>query len=162
MALPFTIDGSTLDFRFQDANNDTQRVIVAVDLSTIGTADEFYYVVGVADVDTAASGTGWLYVNGTLVDGPTTSSGTINDWDGSDLAELGKGNNIPGANPFSPDAFTGDIAEFNYYGGELLDEAFVTMRFQEYAGAEIDDIELQGAITFPDRERSCRPVKRWN
>ena len=145
----FTISGSTLDFRFQDANSAAQRVIVSTDLSAIGTADQFFYVVGVADVDTGTGGTGWLYVNGTLVDGPTTSTGVINDWDGGDLAELGKGNNIPGANPFNPDAFTGDIAEFNYYGGELLDEDFISMRYLEYAGAEIDDIVLDPVVVFP-------------
>ena len=147
--IAFTMNGSTLDFRFQDANSATQRVIVSTDLSTIGAETDFYYVVGVVDVDTALAGTGWLYVNGVLVDGPTTSTGTINDWDGGDLAELGKGNNIPGGNPFNPAAFTGDIAEFNYYGGELLDAAFIQTRFQNYAGADLDSVGLATAINYP-------------
>ena len=134
----FTLTGSVLDFRFQDANADAQRVIISTDLADIGTEDDFYHVVGVCDVDTAAAGTGSLYVNGILVAGPTTSTGTINDWDGGDLAELGKGNNIPAGNPFNPDAFTGDIALFNYYGGRLLSEEVITDLYNGIAGAPVE------------------------
>ena len=139
-----TIDGSVVDFRFQDANSNTQRIIVSSDLATIGGATDFYHLVGLADVDAAASGTGSLYINGVLVDGPTTSTGTINDWDGGDLAELGKGNNIPGGNPFNPDAFTGDIAAFNYYGGELLTQAEITAAFRSFAVPEPSGTLLLG------------------
>ena len=72
-----TLVGSTVEFRFQDANSDAQRVIVSADLSALGPATDFYHVVGVCDVDTAGTGTGTLYVNGALADGPTTSAGTI-------------------------------------------------------------------------------------
>ncbi len=118
----FVLEGSVLDFRFQDANNDDQRVIASTDLSEIGGPDDFYHVVGVADVDSENTGTASIYVNGELRGEPVTSAGTINDWDGGDLAELGTGNNIPGGNPFEPDPFTGDIALFNYYEGILLSE----------------------------------------
>ena len=129
-----TLVGSTVEFRFQDANSDAQRVIVSADLSALGPATDFYHVVGVCDVDTAGTGTGTLYVNGALADGPTTSAGTINDWDGGDLAELGKGNNIPGGNPFNPAAFTGDIAVFSYYGGDLLNADIIESRYEEFSG----------------------------
>ena len=123
-----------MDFIFQDANSAAQRVIVSTDLSAIGSATDFFHVVGVCDVDSAAAGTGWLYVNGVLVDGPTTTTGTVNDWDGGDLAELGKGNNIPSANPFNPDAFTGDIAGFNYVAGQLLSALANERRYQDISG----------------------------
>ena len=156
----FTIAGSVLDFRFQDADSADQRLIVSADLATIGTAEDFYHVVGVADVDTADTGTASLYVNGALVAGPTTSIGTINDWDGGDLAELGKGNNIPGGNPFSPDAFTGDIALFNYYGARKLTEESIVEAYTNIAGnpAEFEitsiiynEIEQRIEITFNSR-----------
>lgn len=131
----FVLTDSELDFRFQDANNDDQRVIAAVDLSQIGTAADFYHVVGVADIESDTTGTATIYVNGQLQGEAVTSFGDINDWDGGDLAELGKGNNIPGGNPFSPDEFTGDIALFSYYQGVLLTAEQVTDLYQAQSGA---------------------------
>ena len=130
----FVLEDGMLDFRFQDANNDDQRVIAATDLTKLGSENDFFHVVGVADVDSEASGTAWLYVNGELQGDPVTSPGTINDWDGGDLAELGKGNNIPGANPFDPDPFTGDIAIFNFYEGLLLSPEQIEDLFENVAG----------------------------
>ncbi len=130
----FVLTGSVLDFRFQDAPNADQRVTISTDLANIGTASDFYHVVATADVDTALSGTGSLYVNGVLVAGPTTSTGTINDWDGGDLTEFGKGANIPGGN-IGAAAFTGDLALFNYFGGRILTELQITDAFNEVSGA---------------------------
>ena len=129
-----TITGSVLDFRFQDAANTAQRLIISKDLAPIGPATDFYHVVCLADVDTAATGTAHIYVNGQLAAGPTTSTGTINDWDGGDLAELGKGANIPGSTTFAHTAFTGDIALFNYYGNRLLSEQQITDAYARIAG----------------------------
>ena len=160
----FVLNGSTLDFRFQDADLDAQRVTVSTDLANIGTAAEFYHVVGVADINTAAAGTATLYVNGQLVDGPTTSTGTINDWDGGDLAELGKGGNIPNGNPSGAVGFTGDIALFNYYGARALNQEGVTELFNNVGGTEFEprvasvfynDTENRLEITFtslPNRD----------
>ncbi|MGK0184577.1 MAG: hypothetical protein ACI9R3_000350 [Verrucomicrobiales bacterium] len=130
----FVLDGSVLDFRFQDADSDDQRVIATADLAEIGTATDFYHVVGLADIDSNDTGTATIYVNGLLLE-EVTSVGTINDWDGGDLAELGTGNNIPGGNPFDPDPFTGDIALFNYYQGIILSGEQVTSLYQAQAGA---------------------------
>ena len=130
----FVLEGSVLDFRFQDANNDDQRVIASTDLKDIGSESDFYHVVGVADVDSDATGTATLYVNGEVQGEPVTSVGTINDWDGGDLAELGKGNNIPGGNPFDPDPFTGDIAVFSFYEGILLSAAQIGGLFRAVGG----------------------------
>ena len=129
---------SILDFRFQTANNNDQRLIISADLSTIGAATDFFHIVASADVGAAVPGTATLYVNGQLVSGPTSSVGFIDDWDGGDLAELGKGNNIPAGNPFNPDAFTGDIALFNYYGNRLLNASQVTAAYDAIAGAPAD------------------------
>ena len=129
----FVLEGSVLDFRFQDANNDDQRVIAATDLAEIGSESDFYHVVGVCDIDSAGPGTAAIYVNGELR-AEVTSAGTINDWDGGDLAELGTGNNIPGGNPFNPEEFTGDIALFNYYEGLLLSQQQVGTLFAAQAG----------------------------
>lgn len=145
----FVLEGSVLDFRFQDANADDQRVIVSTDLAEIGSNSDFYHVVGVADIDSANTGTATIYVNGELR-AEVTSAGTINDWDGGDLAELGTGNNIPGGNPFNPEEFTGDIALFNYYEGLLLGPQQVETLFAAQAGAtgfqitsiEVDDTNL--------------------
>ena len=129
-----TLTGSILDFRLQNAANDDQRATISTDLSSIGTADEFYHVVATADLESAGAGTASLYVNGQLVAGPTTSVGTIGDWDGGDLAELGKGNNIPGASPSGAVAFTGDIALFNYYGGRVLTASQATDLYNAIGG----------------------------
>ena len=128
----FVLEGSVLDFRFQDANSDDQRVIAAIDLLEIGGETDFYHVVGVADVDSAASGTATLYVNGELQGEPVTSVGTINDWDGGDLAEIGKGGNVPGGITGEP--FTGDVALLNYYQGLLLSADQVAQLFRAQAG----------------------------
>lgn len=130
----FVLEGSTLDFRFQDANNDNQRVIAKADLSLLGVAGDFFHVVGVGDITSAATGMASIYVNGSLIDS-VTSVGNIADWDGGDLAELGKGGNIPGGSPFDPDAFTGDIASFNYYGGELVSASEAASNHAALSGA---------------------------
>ena len=75
-----------------------------------------------------------MYINGQLAAGPATSSGIINDWDGGDLAEIGKGSNIPGSTTFSHTPFTGDVALFNYYGNRLLDEQQIIKSYLETAG----------------------------
>jgi len=115
--------GSTLEFRFQDANDSDQRAVASFDISTLGGADEFFHVVALTDLDMPGDeGTASLYVNGIFRNAGSSDAGGggINDWDGGDDAELGTGNNIPDGNPFNPDAFTGDIAIFNYYDGALL------------------------------------------
>ncbi len=131
-----TIAGSVLDFRFQDADSTAQRLVIAKDLAEIGPATDFYHVVCLADVASAATGTASMYINGELAAGPVTSSGTINDWDGGDLAEIGKGNNIPGSTTFAHVPFTGDIALFNYYGDRLLDEQLISRAYAEIAGSQ--------------------------
>ena len=79
-------------------------------------------------MDSAATGIGQLWVNSASVGGPTTSVGTINDWDGGDLASLGSGaenHNIPSNGGYVSEAFTGDIALFNFYGDEILTQSDV-------------------------------------
>ena len=141
----FVLNGSVLDFRFQNANNDSQRVIASSDLAEIGAASDFFHVVGVGDVDSATSGTARFFVNGELK-AEVTSTGAIEDWDGGDLAELGTGNNIPGGNPFNPESFNGDIAVFNYFQGILITEEQAQALFLAQgasAGAlEITEIEV--------------------
>ena len=62
------------------------------------------------------------------------------------LPELGKGNNIPGGNPFDPLPFTGDIALFNYYEGILLSAEQVETLYRAQAGDagsfQITDFEI--------------------
>ena len=126
--LAFLLEGSTLRFVFQNANTADQRITLTTDLSAIGAATDFFHIVGTTDVETATTGIGQLWVNSTSVAGPTTSAGTINDWDGGDLASLGSGtedHNIPTRAIYSSAAFTGDLAYFNFYGGEILDQADV-------------------------------------
>lgn len=144
----FVLEGSVLDFRFQDANNDDQRVIAKADLAILGVATDFFHVVGVADLESASTGTASIWVNGSLVES-VTSAGVIADWDGGDLAELGKGNNIPGGNPFNPDVFDGDIATFNYYGGELLSGSDIAGAFAAVSVPEPSAaLLLAGALAF--------------
>jgi len=128
------LTGSVLDFRFQAANNDAQRLIISTDLSTLGLATDFFHIVATADVGAGAMGTGELYVNGQLVSGPSTSTGIINDWDGGDLAELGKGANIPTSTTFPFEAFTGDIALFNYYRARILNANQVSELYAALGG----------------------------
>jgi len=144
-----------LEFRIQNAANAGQRAFVSTDLSTFGPATDFYHIVCVADVDTAPAGTATLYVNGQPA-GSVTSTGIIDDWDGGDLAELGKGNNIPGSTTFNPAAFTGDIALFNYFGRVLTDQQAADA-FSDIAGAisefqitaiEYDAAQQQIILTF--------------
>lgn len=129
-----TIADSILDFRIQDAPNTAQRLIVSTDLAGIGPATNFYHVICLADIDSGATATASMYINGQLAAGPATSSGIINDWDGGDLAEIGKGSNIPGSTTFSHTPFTGDVALFNYYGNRLLDEQQIIKSYLETAG----------------------------
>lgn len=133
--LAVVLEGSLLDFRFQSANSDERRVIAKADLAILGVATDFYHVVGVGDVESAETGSASIWVNGVQIDS-VTSTGAILDWDGGDLAELGKGGNIPGGNPFNPDAFSGDIATFNFYGGELLSGGEISAAFNAVAVPE--------------------------
>ena len=123
----------TLDFRFQTANTDQGRIIISTDLSALGSAGDFFHIMATADVG-GAVGTSTLYVNGQLIAGPISSTGAIDDWDGGDLAELGKGGNIPAGNPFAFEPFNGDIAVFNYYGGRILNESQVLEKYTAISG----------------------------
>ena len=129
------LTGSVLDFRVQTANTAAERVIVSFDLATIGLATEFYHVVATVDVDPVNPGVVNLYVNGQLVAGPTSSGAALDDWDGGDLAELGKGGNIPGGNPFAFEPFTGDIASFSYFGARILDATQVADKYTALGGS---------------------------
>ncbi|MDB4438327.1 LamG domain-containing protein [bacterium] len=129
------LTGSTIDFRYQAANNDDQRIILASDLSELGTATDFFHIIATGQVGAGVPGVGSLYINGQLVEGPVTSAGVINDWDGGDLAELGKGGNIPGSSPFPFEAFTGDIAVFNYYRDRILNESQISSKYDEISGS---------------------------
>jgi len=126
---------SILDFRFQTANTDAERLIISTDLAALGSADEFFHIVVTADVGVGTVGTAELYVNGQLLAGPTSSTGFIDDWDGGDLAELGKGGNIPASTTFPFEAFDGDIALFNYYGDRILSAAAVSEKYAALGGS---------------------------
>ena len=128
------LTGSTLDFRFQTLANDDQRIIISTDLSALGIATDFFHIVATADVGTGVPGTAMLYVNGQSAAMPITSVGTMDDWDGGDLAELGKGANIPTSTTFVFDAFTGDIAVFNYYRARILDASQIAAKYAELGG----------------------------
>jgi hypothetical protein len=125
---------SVIDFRYQSADNDDQRIIVSSDLSELGTATDFYHIVATGSVGASDSGVGSLYVNGVLAAGPVTSVGVMNDWDGGDLAELGKGSNIPTSTAFPFEAFSGDIAIFNYYQNRILNESQISSKYDEISG----------------------------
>ena len=111
-----------------------------------------------ADVGIGTPGIGSLYVNGILAAGPVTSTGTINDWDGADLAELGKGANIPTSTTFPFEVFSGDIALFNYYGNRILNASQVDAMYAAIVGngggliihsIEYDSLASEIRITFP-------------
>lgn len=150
----FVLEDGILDFRFQDADNDDQRIIASTDLSAIGGPFDFYHVVGTADVDSDGTGTARLYVNGELQGEPVVSVGNINDWDGGDLAELGKGNNIPGGNPFEPDPFTGDIALFNYYQEIILTDEQIVDLYRQASGDTGFKITEINVVTAGDGSRT--------
>lgn len=134
----FVLSGSNLDFRVQTADTDAERVIVSTDLAALGSATDFFHAVATVDTDAVNPGVVTLYVNGQVVAGPTSSGLALDDWDGSDLAELGKGNNIPTSTAFGPAAFTGDIALFNYYGGRILSESQITGKYADISGSGAD------------------------
>ena len=154
----FLLNGDTLEFRFQDNSTAAQRVFMSHQLT--GDSDEFYHVVGTADVESLAAGIGVLYVNGELVDGPLTSTGTIDDWDGGDLANLGGASesfNIPGGTSVAFDAFNGDIAFFRYYQDTIfdqgqVDEAFAALAVPEPASIAIWSIIGLGMFGFGYRK----------
>lgn len=126
---------STLDFRIQTADTDAERLIISTDLSALGSATDFFHIVATADVGTGTPGIATLYVNGELVASATsTSTSPIDDWDGGDLTELGKGANIPTSTAFPFDPFTGDIALFNYYGARLLNASQVAAKYSAISG----------------------------
>ena len=151
------LTGSILDFRVQTANTDAERVIVSTDLASLGLATDFYHVVATVDVDPVNPGVVNLYVNGQLVAGPTASTGAIDDWDGGDLAELGKGGNIPASSPFPFEVFTGDIAFFSYFGSRILNASQVSDKYTALGGSsgelaikhiEYDDVADEIRLTF--------------
>jgi hypothetical protein len=148
---------STLDFRVQGADNDDQRIIIPIDLATLGNATDFFHIVATLDMDAANPSTATLYVNGQMVSSPVTSAGIIGDWDGGDLAELGKGGNIPTNVAFPFENYTGDIARFNYYRARILDASQVSTKYTAIGGSggdlTIKDIDYDGVageirITF--------------
>ncbi len=128
------LDGSTVDFRVQSADSDSQRVIVSTDLAALGTASEFYHLVATVDLDPTLPAVVSLYLNGTLVAGPTSSVSAIPDWDGSDVAELGRGSNIPTSTAFPWMPFTGDVASFAYFENKVLDAGGVESRYNRLSG----------------------------
>lgn len=128
------LTGSVVDFRYQSANLDDQRIIVSSDLAELGAAADFFHIVATGEVGLGTPGVGRLYVNGVLAGGPVTSVGVINDWDGGDLAELGKGSNLPTSTAFPFEVFTGDIAVFNYYQNRILNESQISARYNEISG----------------------------
>lgn len=136
----FVLDGTSLEFRFQDGPSADQRAFATFDLSTLDAdGDEFFHVVGIADLDNPGNeGTAFLWVNGQLRSSASSdNSGTagLDDWDGGDDANLGTGNNIPGGNPFGPDLFDGDIATFNFYGNEKLSGQEILDNYNTVASA---------------------------
>ena len=136
------LEGSIVDFRVQSADNNNQRVILPFDLSTIGTATEFYHLVATVDIDPVAPAVVSLYINGTLVAGPTSSISAIVDWDGSDRAELGRGANIPTSTAFSFVPFTGDISSFSYFENKILDATAVESRYNDLTGNGGDEFTI--------------------
>lgn len=128
------LTGSVVDFRYQSADLDDQRIIVSFDLAELGTAADFFHIVATGEVGSGTPGVGRLYVNGVLAGGPVTSVGVINDWDGGDLAELGKGSNLPTSTAFPFEAFTGDIAVFNYYQNRILNESQISAKYDKISG----------------------------
>ena len=138
---------STLDFRVQTAATDDQRIIITADLAALGNATDFFHIVATVDVDAVNPGAATLYVNGQLASSATSAS-ALDDWDGADLAELGKGGNVPTSTTFPFEAFTGDIALFNYYGARVLNDSQVSARYSAIGGSAgdltITDIEYDG------------------
>jgi hypothetical protein len=128
------LTGSTIDFRYQSANLDDQRIIVSADLAELGTANDFFHIVATGRTGALVPAIGKLYVNGQLAAEPVTSAGLITDWDGGDLAELGKGSNLPTSTAFPFEAFTGDIAVFNYYQDRILNELQISSKYDEISG----------------------------
>lgn len=123
-----------LEFRFQDADSANERVVTTAALDADGAdPNDFVHVVGVADVAGQAAGIGSLFVNGELID-MAVSAGTIDDWDGNDLANLGSGAgdnfNLPGDNPFVSEAFDGDIALFRFYQDQAFNADEVSAAFE--------------------------------
>jgi hypothetical protein len=128
------LTGSTIDFRYQSADLDDQRIIVSADLAELGTANDFFHIVATGRTGALVPAIGKLYVNGQLAAEPVTSAGLITDWDGGDLAELGKGSNLPTSTAFPFEAFTGDIAVFNYYQDRILNELQISSKYDEISG----------------------------
>ncbi len=134
--------GSTIQHRFQDNPNVNESAIAAFDLSTLGgLATDFYHVVGVTDLQGGGStpATATLYVNG-VQRAVTTSTGNVGDTDGGDLAELGKGANIPlcGQTPTFNQAFTtGAIASFNYYQNQQVTPQRVASNYRNLTGVSL-------------------------
>lgn len=149
----FVLTDGILDFRVQTANNDDQRVIVSTDLSALGLATEFFHAVATVDVESAGPGKVSLYVNGQLVDS-ASSVGILDDWDGGDLAELGKGNNVPTSTAFAPDFFDGDIALFSYYEGRILDDSQIAGKFSDLSGSGADKVITD--ISYDSNEGQLR------
>ena len=142
----FVMQGADLEFRVQDANDPTQRVIVT---HTFAGGDEanFHHVVATVVVGATGVNEVNLYVNGGAPVATLGATAALNDWAGGDGAGLGRLNGGLPTGQTGFDAFTGDIALLNYYQGTVLTQAQVQAKTDELASGELDS-EPDGLLDF--------------
>ena len=127
------IDGSVLTFVFQSLNSsapNNNALTYSVDLTTVGSgsANDFYHVVGVMDMDSPNDLSG-LYVNGDAI-GSVGSVLTLEDWAGADGGNLGvDADSTAGGAESGFTNYDGDLAFLRFYGDHAFDQAAVDAAF---------------------------------
>jgi hypothetical protein len=160
----FNLDGATLNFVVQDANNSNRRVVIPYAFDPLD-AGLFHHFVGTVDVDaTAGANLVGLYHNGAQVGNPLSASDILLDWSGSNGAGLGRGN---GGLPMGTSGYTdfdGDVAVLRYYASEILSAGQIRDNYAVLAGIpEPTSVILLwiamvcgGLVSL-----RCRRVRRW-
>lgn len=126
------LDGETLEFRVQDADDPTRRVVRNYTFDTVADVNKFHHIVVSVHPDpTAAENQVRLFVNGVEVGSPVSATGILSDWDGGDDFGLGNANS---AFPDNDDTtitgnFDGDIAFLRYHEGRLLNTGEVAASY---------------------------------
>ncbi|MGI9243280.1 MAG: hypothetical protein ACR2RV_20955 [Verrucomicrobiales bacterium] len=131
------MQGADLEFRVQDAADDTQRVI-AIHTFSAGDEEKFHHVVATVTLGLAGENEVQLFVNAGEPSVILGATGDLNDWAGGDAAGLGRINGGIPTGQTGFDAFTGDVAILNYYQAAVLTQEQVQMKFDELSTGVVD------------------------
>ena len=133
-ATALVLVGDTLEFRAQDSDEESQR-LVGQHVFTAGDELKFHHVVATVRVGEAGTNELNFYIDGGAPVATFGATGEVFDWSGGDGAGLGRINDdllieLPELTPFD-----GDLALMNYYQSTVLTGAEVQAKFDALSAA---------------------------